>query len=71
MFLEYLYEVLVDNVDIQIWYHDWSISDERIVFEGKLFDSHKAVDYYLGCRVEQIEVDDHGKLYVEIEVDED
>ena len=70
MFLEYLYEVLIDNVDIQIWYHDWSISDERIIFEGKLFDSRKAVDPYMECRVDQIEVDDHGKLYVLIEVDD-
>ena len=82
MFLEYLYEVLVDNVDIQVWgrtydgagdadKYGFGDAGEGIIFEGKFFDSYKAVDPYMGCRVFQIEVDNQGKLYVGIEIDED
>lgn len=60
-----LYEVLVQNVDIQVWTD--AASDDNIVFEGKLYDSYKAVEPYNYQRVVQIEVDDHGKLYVCVE----
>lgn len=59
-----LYEVLVDNIDIQVW-----TADDTIFFEGKLYDSYKVIKPYEYCRIFQIEVDDHGKLYVGIEVD--
>lgn len=61
-----LYEVLVQNVDIQVWSDD--ASDDNIIFEGKLYDSRRAVKPYEYCRIFQIEVDDNGKLYVGIEV---
>lgn len=75
-----LYEVLVDNVEIQVWgrtYDDAGDADkygfgddsEGIIFEGRLYDSYKAVEPYEYCRIFQIEVDDHGKLYVGIELD--
>lgn len=74
-----LYEVLVDNVEIQVWgrtydgagdadKYGFDDDNEGIIFEGKLFDSHKAIEPYEYCRIFQIEVDDHGKLYVGIEV---
>lgn len=65
-----LYEVLVDNVEIQVWSHDAdSLFEDGIIFEGKLFDSYKAVEPYEYCRIFQIEVDDHGKLYVGLELE--
>lgn len=63
-----LYEVLVDNVEIQVWSPDAdSLFEDGIIFEGKLFDSYKAVEPYEYCRIFQIEVDNQGKLYVGIE----
>ena len=73
-----LYDVLVDNVEIQVWGRTYDgVGDadkygfgddgEGTIFEGKLFDSYKAVEPYEYCRIFQIEVDDHGKLYVGIE----
>ncbi len=67
MDLDALYEVLIDNIDIQVWSHDDSIFEDGIIFEGKLFDSRRIVEPYMFCRIFQIEVDDHGKLYVGIE----
>lgn len=61
-----LYEVLVQDLDIQVWAD--AASDDNIIFEGKLYDSYKAVKPYNYNRIFQIEVDDHGKLYVGIEV---
>lgn len=64
-----LYEVLVDNVDIQIWPGDTDYTgDDSIIFEGKLYDCRKAVAPYMYNDIFQIEIDDHGKLYVGIEV---
>lgn len=63
-----LYEVLIDNIDIQVW--DMSSADDNIIFEGELYDSRKVIEPYEYCRVVQIEVDDHGKLYVGIEVED-
>ena len=61
-----LYDALIDNVDIQVW--DMSAPDDgSIIFEGKRYDSYDAIEPYESCRVVQIEVDDHGKLYVGIE----
>ena len=34
-----LYEVLVDNIDIQVW-----TADDTIFFEGKLYDSYKNIE---------------------------
>ena len=70
MDLDALYEVLLDNVDIQVWYNsDRSGVGDGIIFEGKFYDSYKAVEPYMYCRVFSIEVDNTGKLYVGIEVD--
>lgn len=68
MDLDALYEVIVDNIDIQVWSDDVD-SDDNIIFEGKFFDSYKLVEPYMYCRIFQIEVDDHGRLYVGIETD--
>lgn len=62
-----LYEVLVQDVDIQVWDMN-SPDDGSIIFEGRRYDSYDAIEPYESCRVVQIEVDDHGKLYVGIEV---
>lgn len=65
-----LYEVLIDNVEIQVWTGDSEYTGEdSIIFEGRKYDSYKAVEPYEYCRIFQIEVDDHGKLYVGIEVE--
>ena len=64
-----LYEVLVQNVDIQVWCSDDSNFKDGIIFEGKLYDSRRVVEPYEYCRIFQIEVDDQGKLYVGIEVE--
>lgn len=64
-----LYEVLIDNVDIQIWSNDTDTED-NIIFEGSKYDSYKIVEPYEYCRIFQIEIDDHGKLYVGIEIDD-
>ena len=75
-----LYEVLVDNIKIQVWgrtydgmgdadKYGFGDDNEGIIFEGRLYDSHNAVRPYEYCRIFQIEVDDKGKLYVGIELD--
>lgn len=81
MDLTNLYEVLVDNVEIQVWghiyngygdgdKHGFGDDNEGVIFEGRLYDSYKAVEPYEYCRVVQIEVDNQGKLYVEIEIED-
>ena len=63
-----LYEVLIDNVEIQIW-SDATDTEDNIIFEGRKYDSYKIVEPYEYCRIFQIEVDSHGKLYVGIEIE--
>ena len=80
MDLTNLYEVLVDNVEIQVWGRTYDGSGDTdkygfgddsqgVIFEGRLYDSYKAVEPYEYCRIFQIEVDNTGKLYVGIELD--
>lgn len=68
MDLDALYEVLIDNIDIQIWCNDDDTFNDGIIFEGKLFNSRAVVSPFMYCRVFQIELDAHGKMYVGIEV---
>jgi hypothetical protein len=69
MDLDALYEVIVDDIDIQVWCADESAFKDGIIFEGSFFKSRKAVEPYMYNRVFQIEVDNQGKLYVGIETD--
>lgn len=69
MDLDALYEVIVDDIDIQVWCGDEDTFKDGIIYEGTLYASRKVVDPYMYNRIFQIEVDDHGKLYVGIEVD--
>lgn len=64
-----LYEVLIQNVDIQVWCSDDANFKDGIIFDGKLYDSRKVIKPYEYRRIFQIEVDDYGKLYVGIEVE--
>ena len=64
MDLDALYEVLIDDVEIQVWCPNEPDFTDGIIYEGGLYKSHKVVAPYMYRRIVQIEVDDHGKLYV-------
>lgn len=68
MDLDALYEVLDGSVQVQVY--SPALDDkfeDGIIFEGTMWDSYSAVEDYKQCWVYQIEVDDHGKLYIGIE----
>ena len=68
MDLDALYEVIIDDIDIQVWCSDDTTFNDGIIFEGSFFKSRKVVEPYMYCRVFQIEIDSHGKMYVGIEM---